>query len=1476
MSYCRTRNFLAFVAAFGLMTAFAGPALAAPWVDDPQFIETAGDLKAPFGDMDLIVLREPSFVGPVNLSTLNNPEPAWNSVVSGAPSLSATATCVQSVLLRFYDGAAAKIYRQSSGTFSINQGPTGNVKIVGVVGNINTSSQPYNTRADAIFQSTTVAPILNKAPYRQLESTNGPNDQIIVAPDGHSMRFSFRTSSGADDLRVILNYGTLCGAIGYPAGVTFDVLLDDTLTSTKGIRVGDKEYGEALEVRNIPLTTAEDTGTSFVSPTRLPDVNYAGHVRARDVPKTWGGDDDDFALFYFAADSAIADGTPAPDFYIWILDADLGNGGKSGTDDYNVGALSLPGGDSVFEYMLYGGGPSGLVAAQTNDDKLAGSNVDDIGVVGDPTDDFVGTLIDINPGDPTRETLNTTDDKALLPNRDWTRIPVDMDANPGYAVQAGDFGLVNLFGVGTAIYKLVIDGRDVRGRVAVGQATDYNRFQVDVARSAADPNVGDCLGTTVSGCVLPYAYELTFAGRPSSQIPIYTQTFFYVPDSDNGHALDIQTLDMDESTVTNGGAIPGASIRVMRPDGRVFTEAETFESGNQREGGNFIWSSVNQPERTSADHFISFKDKSHCGPGAYTPNPSVCYDTTGNENGLWEAVIDPVDPGNPYALRAFFNGSPISTIPAHSPLIMIPVPASPDTDADGRPDVTDNCPLIPNGPLAPLDGSNQPTDLQTDTDGDGVGNACDNCPTVVNANQADGNGNGIGDACEGVVVDTDGDGILDDGDGSGNATDNFCFGGMTASCDDNCVDDPNADQADYDNDGVGDVCDPDVDGDNVLNAADNCPLDFNPGQEDLDGDNVGDVCDPDVDGDLVDNALDNCPMEANPGQENNDADLLGDVCDSDDDNDGLPDTGDNCQFVANPSQLDTDGDGQGDACDTDDDGDGVLDISDNCPTVANPGQENLDSDALGDACDDDVDGDGVLNVNDNCVLVPNPTQVDTDNDGFGDACDNDGDNDGVTDDVDNCPSVPNPAQVDSDADGLGDLCDACALDAANDADGDGVCGNADNCPAVANAAQVDNDGDGFGDVCDICPNDASNDQPDEDGVCNDVDNCPIDANPGQEDIDGDGVGDACDVCPYNYNPLEDFYGDDGIVDHQDESKCAFTDSDDDGISDEDDNCVDVPNGDFVYVDVATKSQLDTDGDGVGDACDNCVAENNPDQFDTDGDGLGNACDNCIDGVSCDFDNDGVLDDVDNCPRRYNPGQQDGDSDGVGDVCDNCDGVPNPGQQDWDGDGIGDATDNCPMDANRDQKDKDGDGVGNACDNCLRVANPSQSDTNGDGVGDACQSDDGDGDGWPDDDDNCPNWRNPWQEDVDDDGIGDFCDRCITTPNPSGRDHDTAAQDYDHDGIPDACDEDVDNDGVKDKQDHDGDGKPDKYDDDVDNDGIPNWADEDDYDHDHDHHSERDGDRGYDDRGSYPGKHDHGHDNPWPKDNDFDGKYDEDH
>ena len=111
--------------------------------------------------------------------------------------------------------------------------------------------------------------------------------------------------------------------------------------------------------------------------------------------------------------------------------------------------------------------------------------------------------------------------------------------------------------------------------------------------------------------------------------------------------------------------------------------------------------------------------------------------------------------------------------------------------------------------------------------------------------------------------------------------------------------------------------------------------------------------------------------------------------------------------------------------------------------------------------------------------------------------------------------------------------------------------------------------------------------------------------------------------------------------------------------------------------------IDTDNDGVTDDEDNCDRVANPDQADADNDGYGDACDTC--------------------PDVEDPDQLDGDSDGYGDLCDVCPSVADAeSQSDRDSDGYGDACDNCPDLSNPNQTDSNGDGTGDACEVVLEA------------------------------------------------------------------------------------------------------------------------------------------------------------------------------
>jgi hypothetical protein len=108
----------------------------------------------------------------------------------------------------------------------------------------------------------------------------------------------------------------------------------------------------------------------------------------------------------------------------------------------------------------------------------------------------------------------------------------------------------------------------------------------------------------------------------------------------------------------------------------------------------------------------------------------------------------------------------VSFFQSHSGQIILS--SSLDTDGDGIPDSTDNCPNTPNADQADADGDGRgdtcdacPADPFNDSDGDGICELTDNCPLTANANQLDSDNDGAGDACD---SDDDNDGVLDTND----------------------------------------------------------------------------------------------------------------------------------------------------------------------------------------------------------------------------------------------------------------------------------------------------------------------------------------------------------------------------------------------------------------------------------------------------------------------------------------------------------------------------------------------------------------------------------------------------------------------------------------------------------------------------------------------------------------------------------------
>ncbi len=354
------------------------------------------------------------------------------------------------------------------------------------------------------------------------------------------------------------------------------------------------------------------------------------------------------------------------------------------------------------------------------------------------------------------------------------------------------------------------------------------------------------------------------------------------------------------------------------------------------------------------------------------------------------------------------------------------------------------------------------TTVILDTDGDGIldsveGTVDDDGDGVVNSNDLDSDNDGVADAVEGAT-DADSDGTAD-------------YRDLDAD-DDGLPDTVEAGGSDANGDGVIDGFDDgNGDGWNDTTATANLP------DHDTDGDSAPDRLDVDADADTIPDRVEGgyptAPFTAGaPGNPSalvdTDDDGLPDHRDRDADGDSLPDSVEAGPDPTNP--VDTDGDGKPDYRDTDSDNDTIPDATES--TV------DTDGDGTPDYRDADSDND----------TIPDETEgnTDSDRDGTPDRHETDSDNDTIPDRTEAGPDPKRP--LDTDGDGKPDFQDT-------DSDADGT---PDRTEAGADPTEpVDTDGDGKPDYRDT--------DADSDGIPD------SDEEPG--DIDDDGIQEVTDFNP---------------------------------------------------------------------------------------------------------------------------------------------------------------------------------------------------------------------------------------------------------------------------------------------------------------------------------------------------------------------------
>lgn len=259
---------------------------------------------------------------------------------------------------------------------------------------------------------------------------------------------------------------------------------------------------------------------------------------------------------------------------------------------------------------------------------------------------------------------------------------------------------------------------------------------------------------------------------------------------------------------------------------------------------------------------------------------------------------------------------------------------------------------------------------------------------------------------------------------------------------------------------------------------------------------------------------------------------------------------------------------------------------------------------------------------------------------------------------------------------------------------------------------------------------------------------------GRDDIDDDGYSGlielSCNSNPTNPRSTCDDVDGDGLANEIDDNPFVpLGDSDNDGIPDSVDNCINAAN----------PTQADFNADGIGDACGDADGDGRLDVFELSGSANTWCTGKAASGAS--------IKKTAGCPPgepaasgATDPLDPDSDDDGINDHVElGASPQTDPNNADTDADTLTDLQESGPYlgrgKPNPTLVDTDADGLKDPIDNCVAAANADQGDIDADGIGDVCEASDMDNDGVSDADETGRYCTDPKNPDTDGDGLTDY-------------------------------------------------------------------------------------------------------------------------